>query len=141
MAHIGQYSRRRGGGRRARRLALVLGAPLCLVGCAPRQAPAPVIAASPPVVVHSGQAATTPPAIVARPLPQPQPVTAAKPPPPGRLGAPQPPVPAMAAKPPSPVAARSAAPPPGVTCPPGTIGVWSRDVINQPVYVCRPATR
>jgi lipoprotein NlpD len=30
-----------------------------------------------------------------------------------------------------------AAPPPGVTCPAGTIGMWSEDIIKLPVYICR----
>ena len=34
-------------------------------------------------------------------------------------------------------ATAAAAPPPGVTCPFGTTGMWSEDVIKKPVYVCR----
>jgi murein DD-endopeptidase MepM/ murein hydrolase activator NlpD len=30
-----------------------------------------------------------------------------------------------------------AAAPPGVTCPSGTIGMWSVDIIKVPVYICR----
>jgi LysM repeat protein len=30
-----------------------------------------------------------------------------------------------------------AAAPPGVTCPSGTIGMWSEDIIKVPVYICR----
>jgi hypothetical protein len=46
------------------------------------------------------------------------------------------------AVPPAPAPAQVASaepPPPGVTCPYGSIGMWSRDVIQEPVYVCRPA--
>lgn len=31
----------------------------------------------------------------------------------------------------------AAPPPPGVTCPYGTIGMWSVDIIKVPVYICR----
>ncbi|HVB14993.1 MAG TPA: hypothetical protein VNF04_00510 [Stellaceae bacterium] len=40
--------------------------------------------------------------------------------------------PAVAAAPPAPP------PPPGVSCPLGTIGMWSQpDIIGKPVYICR----
>ena len=38
-----------------------------------------------------------------------------------------------AAPPPTPV---PAAAPPGVTCPSGTMGMWSEDIIKKPVYIC-----
>jgi LysM repeat protein len=44
---------------------------------------------------------------------------------------------AFAAPPPATPAAVPAAAPAGVTCPPGTTGMWSVDVIKVPVYVCR----
>jgi LysM repeat protein len=31
----------------------------------------------------------------------------------------------------------AAAPPAGVTCPPGTTGAWSTDIIKQAMYICR----
>ena len=46
------------------------------------------------------------------------------------------PAPATTAAAPSPTPA-SAAAPPGVTCPSGTMGVWSEDIIKKPVYICR----
>jgi LysM repeat protein len=45
------------------------------------------------------------------------------------------PAPATTAAAPSP-APVSAAAPPGVTCPSGTIGMWSEDIIKKPLYVC-----
>jgi LysM repeat protein len=52
--------------------------------------------------------------------------------PPASSGSAEPPAPATTA-----AASVPAAPPPGVTCPTGTIGMWSeRDVINLPVYIC-----
>ena len=52
-----------------------------------------------------------------------------------------PPASSASAEPPAPAttaaASVPAAPPPGVTCPTGTIGIWSeRDVIKLPVYIC-----
>jgi LysM repeat protein len=51
-------------------------------------------------------------------------------------GSAEPPAPATtaAAPPPTPVAAAA---PPGVTCPSGTMGMWSEDIIKKPVYICR----
>jgi LysM repeat protein len=46
------------------------------------------------------------------------------------------PAPATTAAAPSPTPA-SAAAPPGVTCPSGTMGMWSEDIIKKPVYICR----
>ena len=57
---------------------------------------------------------------------------------PAPSGAAAPPASAAAAAPPPPrPAAVPAAAPPGVSCPSGTIGMWSVDVIKAPVYVCR----
>jgi LysM repeat protein len=42
-----------------------------------------------------------------------------------------------AAAPPGPV---QAAAPPGVTCPFGTAGVWSEDIIKKPLYICRKSS-
>jgi len=52
-----------------------------------------------------------------------------------------PPASSASAEPPAPATTAAvsvpAAPPPGVTCPTGTIGMWSeRDVIKLPVYIC-----
>lgn len=55
--------------------------------------------------------------------------------PPASSGSAEPPAPTTtAASAPSPAAAP---PPPGVTCPAGTIGMWSEDIIKKPVYICR----
>ena len=46
------------------------------------------------------------------------------------------PAPATTAAAPSPTPVAAAAPP-GVTCPSGTMGMWSEDIIKKPVYICR----
>jgi LysM repeat protein len=57
--------------------------------------------------------------------------------PPASSGSAEPPAPATTAAVSAPAPIPAAAPP-GVTCPSGTIGMWSdRDVIKLPVYICR----
>jgi LysM repeat protein len=51
-------------------------------------------------------------------------------------GTAEPPAPATTAAAPSPTPVPAAAPP-GVTCPSGTMGMWSEDIIKKPVYICR----
>jgi len=146
------------GHRLASGLALTAMATLVLCACTPTKAPSPSVADGGPVV--AGRPAAGPvalaPAITTRPLPPPAPPTASAPPtvsavvtarvasaPP--IAAQLPPVPQTAAAATVPVrtvAAPAGAPlAPGVSCPQGTSGVWSRDVIDQPVYVCRPVER
>lgn len=60
---------------------------------------------------------------------------------PAAIASPGPPAPAVEERPrvsaePAPAAALPAS---GPACPPGSVGVWSRDLINTPVYVCRRA--
>ncbi len=47
------------------------------------------------------------------------------------------PAPATTAAASAPAPVPAAPPPPGVTCPYGTIGMWSVDIIKAPVYICR----
>jgi LysM repeat protein len=56
--------------------------------------------------------------------------------PPASSGSAQPPAPATTAAASAPASVPAAAPP-GVTCPSGTIGMWSVDIIKVPVYICR----
>ena len=56
--------------------------------------------------------------------------------PPASSGSAELPAPATTAAAPSPTPVPAAAPP-GVTCPSGTIGMWSEDIIKKPVYICR----
>lgn len=116
--------------------------------------PAPAVAESPPPEIIPldrpalpGSAAPPPTAATASPAPQPV-VPALKPielaAPAGDKSPEAPVVPAQATtgSPPAPAATAAAsaptAAPPGVTCPTGTIGMWSdRDVIKIPVYICR----
>jgi hypothetical protein len=85
--------------------------------------PAPTAAAAPAPKPPSAIAATAPPPPV--------------PPAPAALPAPPPPIAAAATPSPAPASA-PAPPPPGAVCPPGTIGIWSKDVIESAVYICRP---
>ena len=65
-------------------------------------------------------------------VPAPAPAPAATGSPPASSASAEPPAPATTA-----AVSAPAAPPPGVTCPTGTIGMWSeRDVIKLPVYIC-----
>jgi LysM repeat protein len=54
---------------------------------------------------------------------------------PASSGSAGPPAPAATAAAPSPTPVPAAAPP-GVTCPSGTVGMWSEDIIKKPVYIC-----
>lgn len=56
--------------------------------------------------------------------------------PPASSGSAEPPAAAATATASAP-ASVPAAPPPGVTCPAGTTGMWSEDIIKLPVYICR----
>jgi LysM repeat protein len=79
-----------------------------------------------------------PPPATALPKPQAEPIPSAAPaaisPAPLQAETGPSPMPVAApAGPPQP----AAAPPAGVTCPPGTTGAWTVDIIKAPVYVCR----
>lgn len=83
-----------------------------------KPSPSPAATAAPPAEPAAPPAATPAAATPAAPTP-----AAATPP-----AA----TPAVAAAPPAPP------PPPGVSCPLGTIGMWSQpDIIGTPVYICR----
>jgi len=88
--------------------------PLEAAASAGDQSPEPLSAPVTPVA-----ATTSGPPVSSGPTPPPAPATTA------------------AAAAPAPAAAP---PPPGVTCPFGTTGMWSEDIIKKPVYICRKAS-
>jgi len=120
--------------------------------------PAPAVAGSPPPEIISLNppalpGSTAPPPTAATASPAPPPVVPALKPfevaapagdkspeplraPPASSGSAELPAPATTAAAPSPTPVPAAAPP-GVTCPSGTIGMWSVDIIKLPVYICR----
>jgi hypothetical protein len=134
-------------------LAIVAAAPLWLGACDQLQlksfdtgqpavakpageSPTPVTAEKlAPVPLAPTMTGAKPAAASAAPMPPPKPATvAAKPPPPPAAAAvaPRPAAPAAPA-----VVAAQAAPPPNVTCPAGTVGMWSHDVTDTSIYICR----
>jgi LysM repeat protein len=127
--------------------------------------PAPAVVGSAPVEVAPADRpalaqSTAPPPTAAPPPPEPaavkpfeaaapagdkspEPLSAAVVPvpattdvPPASSGSAEPPAAAATATASAPTSV-PAAPPPGVTCPAGTTGMWSEDIIKLPVYICR----
>jgi len=103
-----------------------------------RRAPEQSIAAASP---EPGKAVATAPGAQGPVSAEPAPAPAAPPP---MAASDQPALPVAATGAPPPVEATAAprqptpaAAPPGVTCPPGTTGMMSEDVIKQPVFICR----
>jgi pyruvate dehydrogenase E2 component (dihydrolipoyllysine-residue acetyltransferase) len=82
------------------------------------------------------------PAMTEAPQPEARPEEPHPGPTPAAVASPAPPAPAVEERPTASAApARAAAlPAPDPACPPGSVGVWSRDLISAPVYVCRQAS-
>ncbi len=93
-------------------------------------APPAVPAVVKPFEVAAPAGAKSPEPLPAPVVPAPTKTSAAS------LGTAELPAPATTAAAPSPTPVPAAAPP-GVTCPSGTMGMWSEDIIKKPVYVCR----
>jgi len=92
--------------------------------------PPPAVPAVKPFEVAAPAGAKSPEPLPAPVVPAPTKTSAAS------LGTAELPAPATTAAAPSPTPVPAAAPP-GVTCPSGTMGMWSEDIIKKPVYVCR----
>jgi LysM repeat protein len=98
----------------------------------PAAGPAADVPAATPVEVAASAGDKRPEPLRAAAVPVPA-VTGTPPAPPGPA---EPPAPATTAAASAPLSAPAAAPP-GVTCPSGTTGMWSEDIIKLPVYICR----
>ena len=146
MRRIGDQAARYrdGSGRDRQPAAIMLALLFGLAACAPiKQGEPPKTTASPnpPVTTERLAPVALAPGMTGGPAASPSatrsasPVAAAAPASPPAIPAvatPAAATPAVAAAPPAPP------PPPGVSCPLGTIGMWSQpDIIGQPVYICR----
>jgi len=146
MRRIGdQATRYRDGpGRDRQPAAIILALLFGLAACAPikpGEPPKTTASPNPPVTTERLAPVALAPGMTGGPAASPSatrsasPVAAAAPASPPAIPAvatPAAATPAVAAAPPAPP------PPPGVSCPLGTIGMWSQpDIIGQPVYICR----
>jgi LysM repeat protein len=116
-----------------------------LIPSAGGPAPAVAVAGSPsPEIIPLDRPAlpgsTAPPRTAAAASPAPPPVAPAPATtggPPAASGSAGLPAPATTAAAAAPTPIPGPPPPPGITCPSGTIGMWSEDIIKKPVYICR----